>query len=380
MATRAVLNMGPRFLDRRQRTVSRMHVVLALPGLLALSDAAAEARRAPALARLIASAGAPTIEDGVIATALATHYGIERQADWPLAPIRLAALGVDPGAAFWLCADPVTLIAGRADVRLGGIVDDLGPADAEALLETLNRHFADDGLVFAAPRPDAFFVRAPHVPQIVTHALGAAANRSLRTVPLTGPHADTWQRWQSEIQMLLHEHPVNLARQRGGLPPANSLWFSGGGTLPRRNESEPSIRTFANGGIAAALGQFAGSPARAVPAAMAAALDEAAGAALVVVALDPPLDAVAVEAAWAAPAWSALAAGRLASVTLLTEAGGEAIAWHARRPGLWQRLSGRFRRGDLAALLAAGRAGGGSNGTPDAPDPPAIAKHRARQA
>ncbi len=46
--------------------------------------------------------------------------------------------------------------------------------------------------------------------------------------------------------MLLHEHPVNAARERAGRPPANSVWFSGGGTLPPRAAPASSIRTFAD--------------------------------------------------------------------------------------------------------------------------------------
>ncbi len=38
-------------------------------------------------------------------------------------------------------------------------------------------------------------------------------------------------------------------------------------------------------------------------------------------------------------------------MTLLADDSGDAVVWHARRPGLWQRFAGRHRRHDLAALL-----------------------------
>ena len=82
------------------------------PGTARIARRHDGAVRAPALAHLLAIAGAPTRESGGIAAALAARYGVTRQADWPLAPLRLAALGVDPGAAFWLAADPVTLTVG----------------------------------------------------------------------------------------------------------------------------------------------------------------------------------------------------------------------------------------------------------------------------
>ena len=44
-----------------------------------------------------------------------------------------------------------------------------------------------------------------------------------------------WRRLSNEVQMLLHDHPVNLRRQQAGQVPVNALWFWGGGALPVRN-------------------------------------------------------------------------------------------------------------------------------------------------
>jgi hypothetical protein len=334
-----------------------MQIVLVLPGLLALSDTDVAAVSAPALAHLLAGAGAPERTGDDLAAALASHYGIERQADWPLAPIRLAALGADPGADYWLAADPVTLVAGRDDVRVAGVVDDLDRAEADALLATLNAHFADDGLRFVAPRPDALFVRAATPPALTTRPPAAASSRPLRTLLPEGADADRWRRWQSEIQMLLHEHAVNVAREREGKAPANSLWLSCGGTLPPRRAGASSMRTFADAGIAIALAAHAGSPALALPAGLGAALADAAGVERMVIALGSRTGVATLERAWAAPLRAALAAGRMDAVTLLADGAGDAVAWNLRRPGMWQRLAGRMRRHDLAALLAAARPG-----------------------
>ncbi|MDJ0941543.1 MAG: hypothetical protein QNJ00_17400 [Woeseiaceae bacterium] len=45
----------------------------------------------------------------------------------------------------------------------------------------------------------------------------------------TGPGADRHRGLVSEIEMALHDHPVNLERQTHALPPINSLWIWGGG-------------------------------------------------------------------------------------------------------------------------------------------------------
>jgi hypothetical protein len=71
-------------------------LILVLPGLFERRTDRTPAAHAPALAHLLAIAGPPAREDGGTAAALAARYGVIRQTDWPLAPIRLAALGVDP--------------------------------------------------------------------------------------------------------------------------------------------------------------------------------------------------------------------------------------------------------------------------------------------
>ena len=331
-----------------------MQLVLTLPGLLA--QVTGGGPPAPLLARLVAASGVPTREPDGLAAALAARYGVARQTDWPLAPLRLAALGVDPGTAYWLAADPVTLVAGRDDVRLTGTVDDLTADEATALLGTLNAHFAGDGVAFVAPRPDAWFVRAPGHPALATRPLDVVAGRTLRALLPTGADAGKWRRWQNEMQMLLHEHPVNAARERTGQAPANSVWFSCGGTRRPCGPDSKSIRTWANEGIAAVLAAHAGTPAQVLPDGLGAVIANAADTDTIVVALDAPLDVAAVEREWAVPAWAALARGILAAVTLIADGGGDAAAWTARRPRLWQRIAGGFATRDLTALLEAARA------------------------
>ena len=48
---------------------------------------------------------------------------------------------------------------------------------------------------------------------------------------------------------------------------------------------------------------------------------------------------------------------RSTRVTLLADDAGDAVVWHARRPGLWQRTRRPSRRHDLAALLDAAKQG-----------------------
>jgi hypothetical protein len=325
-----------------------MHLVLALPGLLA--PGAARDRGAPHLARLIALAGAPMREPDGFDAALAARYGIRRAQDWPLAAIRAAAFGIDTGTSYWLTADPVTLEAGSNDVRVAGAVRDLGRDDVEALVASLNAHFAGDGIAFIVVRTDAWFVRADVPPALSTRPLVTVAGRMMREFMPAGPDAGKWRRWQNEIEMLLHVHRVNAAREAAGRPPVNGVWLSEGGILP---PSTAGVRTFAESGIAVALAQHSGAPAMRAPASLDAALVAAVDASTVVVALPTPLDLGLVQSAWAQPAWNALVHGRVATIAIIANNADDTRVWTAQPPGPWQRVARSLARDDLVQALAA---------------------------
>src|SRR5262249_30518048 len=158
------------------------------------------------------------------------------------------------------------------------------------------------------------------------------------------------RRWQSEIQMLLHEHPVNVEREKEGRPAVNGVWFSEGGVLPPRPSPPPAIRTYASAGIAVALAVHVGAPAQPLPPGIATVFANEGGE-LVVVALGSDITVAEIERSHAAPARDALARGRLAEVSILAQHAGDAVCWRPRRPGLWQRIAGTRRR-DLAAQIA----------------------------
>ena len=330
-----------------------MHLVLVLPDLLESVGAGEEPARAPAIAELLGWSGTPSRNPDGLDAEIASRYGIARQTDWPLAAIRAASLGLATGDAYWLAADPVTLVVGRDEVTFSGIVDDLASPEAAELVTTLNAHFAGDDIEFSAPRPDAIFARLRAAPRLATHPPAATRDRPLRSRLPEGADAAKFRRWQSEIQMLLHEHPVNAEREKNGRPPVNGIWFSGGGVFPPRPSRSPALSTFAGAGIAVALATHIGAPAQPLPASVASVLDRPSDADLIVVTLPAGVAVAETERSWALPSRDALVRGRLDEISILAHDAGDAVCWHTRRPGLWQRVRGRGRHRDLAAELAA---------------------------
>ena len=204
------------------------------------------------------------------------RFAVPKQRDWPVAPCTLLADGGTPERDFWLRADPVHLRLGRDTLTFAdGAAFEVSRAEAEALVETLNRHFGD---------------------AMRLHAL------------------------MNEAQMLLHEHPVNAGREERGEPVLNSVWFWGGGVIEAA-KSRPFSTVFGDDPLARGLALAAGIPARALPkdagAMLAAAGDE--GVALIV--LDPPRSAAserraALERDWFGPLLAALQSGQIGMLTL----------------------------------------------------------------
>ena len=141
-----------------------MQSILVVPRLLAQEAQALAA--APSLAALARCAAAPKVVGEGIAAALFDALGAP--VDTPPAPLAALGTGIDPGADYVMYAEPVQLAPDRDDLVLLRRVDDLDANDAAALVATLERHFATDGLRFITPRPDAWFVRCATAPQMAS--------------------------------------------------------------------------------------------------------------------------------------------------------------------------------------------------------------------
>jgi hypothetical protein len=326
-------------------------LVVVVPGLLALPATTLGAKRT--LGAFARYADAPHREPRGIAAAL---FGVlDVSPATPVGPLAMIGAGGEPGDDYVLCADPVHLAVDRDTVVLAQTIDDLSPNDAIALVSMLNRHFADDDLHLEVLRPNAWFARREQPADIETTPPDAARGRKLIASVPRGREAGTWKRWQNEIEMLLHEHPVNVAREADSRAPANAVWFSGGGRSADVGTLPPATVTAAD----TRLGDLAhGIARRADPAAprmndtLAEAITRAArqpghaDVSTFVLGVVPPLagDLEDLEHGWVAPALAALEAHRVDTLHLVADGDGSAVTWTAPAPTRWQRLVARASR------------------------------------
>jgi hypothetical protein len=230
-----------------------------------LLRAAAPDLNLPALQTLLVrGTPQPCPAEGVEA-ALCAALGIERQQDWPLAPITLAADGGEAGDAYWLRADPVHLRVMRDRIVLAnGDALSLSREEANALADTIGLHFGDK-LRPLPLHPRRWYLRFPMAPHLTTTPLSVAVGRDIDPLLPRGADAMQFRSQLNELQMLLHDHPVNQAREARGELPVNSLWLWGGGGQPVIPTNNPAP-IYTRDPEAQALGAFCNTRVHALPA------------------------------------------------------------------------------------------------------------------
>ncbi len=154
--------------------------------------------------------------------------GFPPQGPLPWAALARRGLGLH-GRGHWLLGTPLHLSPKGTGLDWEVAAPEAG--EMEALAADVNRHFG------------AWGWRLEPAPGAAVWFLGFDAPTGLRTRPPfhpgrgdapwlpDGEEAAGWRVRLNELQMFLHEHPVNRAREEAGRPPVNGLWPWGEGTL-----------------------------------------------------------------------------------------------------------------------------------------------------
>lgn len=187
----------------------------------------------------------------------------------------------------WL-AELVHIAPGREGASLiPARLLDIDEPSAQALLESLQPYIGDTPFEFTALSPSHWQVRlrASTTPAAPTQSAAAQPQSTTQAPSTTDKHKQTataqdepslsctlpipmatpelvfqttvqdwwdtstagraWRQWANEIQMLWHQHPVNLQRQQQGQPPINALWLMGGAAaeqLKHPQQELPQVR------------------------------------------------------------------------------------------------------------------------------------------
>lgn len=188
----------------------------------------------PALQTLLSWGQREHSPAGYLSTLLALFDVVAGEKDeLPVAALYALGAGLEAGSGWWLCADPVHLLADRDQLLLSAHRElALTQVEADALVAELNRLYAEDGWCFIAVSPLRWLLRLPEPLVMRTTPTEQALGCRLGDVLPRGADAMGWQRVMTEAQMLMHTSPVNARRAEEGRLAVNGLWFWGAGVLP----------------------------------------------------------------------------------------------------------------------------------------------------
>lgn len=128
----------------------------------------------------------------------------------------------------WI-ADLCSVAIGREGAQLA-IPESLQVSshEADVLFEAARPLWSDSPISVLPLEPGRWRIWLPADAQL--NSISPAAVSALAIADWWPQHASmkVWRKLLNEVQMLWHEHPVNVQRQERGLSPLNSLWLYGG--------------------------------------------------------------------------------------------------------------------------------------------------------
>lgn len=137
-------------------------------------------------------------------------------------------------SASWMAAaDPIHLEARLRDLRIRSFLPgQIAPGEMRDLFDMLQEELGN-GEHHTFAKMDAFgYLHSDSPIATATVSASVADGHVPDRFPPSGGSEKLFHQLLGELQMLLHDHEVNIARQRAGQPVINSLWFWGGGVAP----------------------------------------------------------------------------------------------------------------------------------------------------
>jgi len=150
----------------------------------------------------------------------------------PAGPCLRALHTAAPPEGTWSCARPVHLLTAIDHLQLAPGRLAVDAEESVHVIGDINRHLEGSGFRLHDPGAgDDWLLECARPLQCISVDPDDASGRNLRDLLPGGRDGACIRSLMNEIQMLLHEHPVNLARGARRLPALNSLWLWGFGGL-----------------------------------------------------------------------------------------------------------------------------------------------------
>ncbi len=150
--------------------------------------------------------------------------------------------GIDPGDRAWGLVTPAHWHVGTDQV---GLVDpaelQLDAGASRAFCDAVEPLVADAGWTLHWGAPLRWYAAHDGFAQLPCASPDRAIGRNVDVWLGADPALRAVRRLQSEVQMWLHGHPLNAAREAQGLAAVNSFWLSGCGVAQPVRRAAPSV-------------------------------------------------------------------------------------------------------------------------------------------
>jgi hypothetical protein len=228
---------------------------IALPGLQHVARFGARSRIADGwrswLARWLTGqdVGPPAAIAAVTLQVAATAPPATRKASAPPAatPTRLPVPISSQLSSAWL-ATPMHLVAGLTSVHVDRrSILRLDADDQSRFAADFQSVFGDSGFELRPLDSGDFLVLGPQIPPAEMSEPARSMGASMADAQGAQLVDPTLRRLGTEIEMWLHDHPVNAARSRRGEWPVTGLWLWGGGPVNRAGSTNRNAPTRGGG-------------------------------------------------------------------------------------------------------------------------------------
>jgi hypothetical protein len=249
--------------------------------------------------------------------ALLDALGVDDYAHYPSAAVTRTGDAAQPARDFWLHLQPMHFMAGldRLTAVLLHGASRVARAELVELEPTIGAHLRAADMQLVTTSHDDWLVHSARMLDVQTATPETASASPLEHAMPQGRDAPALRRLMTELQMLLHEHPVNVERLRRGLPEINAVWFHGPGEL-RDLQRYALPQAFGDDLYLRGIYRLNDAEVTAAPLEVHAILARLRSRAVAVVAAD---DVDVLEAAWIAPLARALARGAIARLELVVD-------------------------------------------------------------
>ncbi len=146
----------------------------------------------------------------------------------PAAALCWCGEGGVPRSGTWMQIELVHFAAGMNDVHIV-IPDKVNDEHVQHLMAALQPLLSLAGFELRCSAAGHWYVWCEELLEVHTHAIRSGMTTASYDVLPSGKDAPQVRRLLTEIQMLLHPHPLNQQREQDGLLSLNAVWFSGAG-------------------------------------------------------------------------------------------------------------------------------------------------------